>query len=83
MKTVYVCDYCGDSLTDSDECRNHEFNCDHNPAMRACVTCQCHGTDVAGTGKVWNTCDKNLLTSNLWIENYAINCPGWIWIRSN
>jgi len=77
MKTLYKCDYCEDTFSDPDECKIHEKECHYNLDMKACETCNHHDTELAGTGKLWNTCDKNLLTSNKWIENYAIHCHGW------
>ena len=62
---------------DRAECAEHELRCHHNPANRSCETCEHHGTTVADTGKVWNTCEVGLLTSQKWVENHAASCPKW------
>ena len=77
MKKRFECDWCNGLYSNEKECLDHESRCCENPETKACETCSSHGTEVAGTGKVWNTCDKGLLKSHKWVENHARNCPQW------
>jgi len=39
MKIRYGCDYCKVSFDDSIECAEHEKECDKNPHVKSCGTC--------------------------------------------
>jgi len=77
MREIYECKWCYGHFGDRTECVEHEPKCHDNPATRSCETCDHHGTVVANTGKVWNTCEVGLLTSPRWVENHATACPQW------
>jgi hypothetical protein len=78
MRERYECTWCYGQFGDRAECVEHEPKCHDNPATRSCETCDHHGTVVADTGKVWNTCEAGKLTSPRWVENHATACPQWI-----
>ena len=75
MKMVFV-GRTNDTVKDSARSEDHEKTCNNNPETRSCETCDHHCTDMAGTGKIWNTCDAGVLTSHRWIE-HATGCPKW------
>jgi len=77
MKQRFVCDWCDMSYDTPEECVEHEAECYDNPATHSCETCAHHDTELAGTGKIWNTCAVGLLTSPRWVENHASLCPKW------
>jgi hypothetical protein len=77
MREIYECKWCYGHYGERTECVEHEPKCHDNPATRSCETCDHHGTVVADTGKVWNTCEVGLLTSPRWVENHATACPQW------
>jgi hypothetical protein len=78
MRVRYECKWCETDHGDTaEECLQHELECHSNPASRSCETCMHHGTVVADTGKVWNTCAVGLLKSPRWVENHATACPQW------
>lgn len=77
MKIRYECDFCGDLESSEQAGLDHEKQCCKNPACRTCETCKHHDTDVAGNGKVWNLCEKNLVPMDFWKNNFKRNCEGW------
>ena len=79
MKNKYECDFCYHQFYDEKECRDHEKICHKNIKTKSCETCCNHDTTMGDTGKVWNTCSKNLIIDEgKWIKNGTIqNCNGW------
>jgi len=77
MKTVYECDFCRTRFFRPEDRLEHEPLCYDNEATRSCETCLHHDTVCPEGGKIWNTCDKKLLTSASWEKNHRTQCPGW------
>lgn len=78
MIVSYACDHCSLPFSDKDECADHENQCLENPKNKTCNTCRFNGQVVRDTGKVWNTCDKDLISMDIWKENFRKNCDSWV-----
>lgn len=78
METVtsYKCDYCKKVYANKNHCKEHEFQCFHNPKNKACITCK-HGKSPFWDSRKCQKTGGNIMKCKDWEEIVHIEKGDW------